>query len=120
MPAEAPVVASAPPAPPPPPQQPAPVAAPPPVAVTAVGGSGTVRGVTLGDGEEDDPVPAAFEAATVKVYDVPFVRPFTKQVVAPVVVQGIQRLQDGMPVRVTLEPPSAPSSPGTADGGETR
>lgn len=42
-----------------------------------------------------------------------------------VVVQGIQRLQDGMPVRVTLEPPSEPpsetSSPGgTADGGEAQ
>ena len=52
---------------------------------TAVGASGTVGpadGVTAAEAAESGPVPAAFVAATVKVYAVPFVRPVTVRVVA--------------------------------------
>ena len=52
----------------------------PKVATTFVGGSGTVGplvGVTLFDAALEAPVPAAFVAATLKVYDVPFVNPET-------------------------------------------
>jgi hypothetical protein len=64
-------------------------AAVPAVAATPVGLSGTVgAGVTLLDGPEGPPVPELFVAVTVKVYGVPFVRPVTVQVKAPVVVHG--------------------------------
>ena len=56
----------------------------PAVAVTAVGAPGTVRGVTLFDGAEAAPEPAAFVATTVNVYAVPFVRPVIACVVAVV------------------------------------
>jgi len=52
----------------------------PAVALTPIGGPGTVigvTGVTLFDGADDGPVPAAFVAVTVKVYGVPFVSPVT-------------------------------------------
>ena len=39
----------------------------PAVAVTPVGASGTVKGVTLGDAAEATPSPAVFDAFTVKV-----------------------------------------------------
>jgi hypothetical protein len=59
----------------------------PAVDFTAVGGSGTVRGVTLPECADAAPVPAALAAATVNVYAVPFASPPTVQLVAPVVVQ---------------------------------
>lgn len=49
----------------------------PAVALTEVGGSGVVNGVTLFDSAEAAPVPAAFVARTLKVYAVPFASPGT-------------------------------------------
>ena len=46
-------------------------------AFTAVGAPGTVRGVTPSEGTEYAPTPAAFTAATAKVYSVPFVNSLT-------------------------------------------
>jgi hypothetical protein len=46
-------------------------------ALTETGAPGRVAGVTELDGAEATPVPWEFVAATVKVYAVPFVRPFT-------------------------------------------
>ena len=55
------------------------------VAVTAVGASGTVRGVIDVDAVEYGPSPAMFFAATWKVYAVPLVRPVTvAEVTVPV------------------------------------
>ena len=45
-------------------------------------GGGAGCGVTGPDATESAPVPAAFTAATVKVYAVPFVRPATVKLVA--------------------------------------
>ena len=59
----------------------------PAVAVAAVGAPGSVYGVTAFDAEEAVPVPAALVAVTVKVYEVPGVRPVMLQVSAPDVVQ---------------------------------
>ena len=53
----------------------------PPVAVTPVGGPGTVAGVTEFDGADAGPVPTEFAAVTVKVYEVPLVSPVTTCVV---------------------------------------
>jgi hypothetical protein len=47
------------------------------VAVALVGASATLRGVTSFDGTEYELVPAAFTAATLKVYAVPFTNPIT-------------------------------------------
>ena len=47
------------------------------VAVALVGASATLRGVTALDGSEYELVPAAFTAATLKVYEVPFTKPMT-------------------------------------------
>lgn len=58
----------------------------PAVPVTAVGAPGTVAGVTADDADDAVPVPAALVAVTVNVYAVPFVKPVTVAVVAPVVV----------------------------------
>ena len=52
------------------------------MAVTRVGASGTVRGVMAGEASESSPLPAAFDALTLKVYGVPFVNPVTTWVVA--------------------------------------
>jgi hypothetical protein len=49
----------------------------PAVAVTADGTPGTVNGVTLLEGSDVAPLPAALAAVTVKVYGVPLVRPVT-------------------------------------------
>ena len=57
------------------------------VAETPVGATGTVDGVAAFDATEAALVPARFVAVTVNVYEVPFVRPSTVHVVAPVVVQ---------------------------------
>ncbi len=46
-------------------------------AITSVGASGTVLGVTLFDAAEVLPLPAAFVAKTSNVYAVPFVNPLT-------------------------------------------
>jgi hypothetical protein len=50
-----------------------------------VGAPGTVAGTTAAEALEADPVPAAFVAVTVNVYEVPFVRPVTVQLVDAVV-----------------------------------
>jgi hypothetical protein len=47
----------------------------PRTAETLVGAPGTVAGVTALDAEEADPVPIAFVAVTVNVYETPLVRP---------------------------------------------
>ena len=49
----------------------------PGVPETPVGASGTVAGVTAADAAEFVPVPALLVAATLNVYAVPFVSPFT-------------------------------------------
>jgi hypothetical protein len=51
------------------------------VAATPVGAPGTVDGVAEFDATEAALVPALFVAVTVNVYEVPFVRPVTVQVV---------------------------------------
>ena len=56
-----------------------------PVALTAVGAPGTVDGVTAADADEAEPVPLAFVAVTVNVYEVPFVNPATVHEVVAVV-----------------------------------
>ena len=59
----------------------------PAVPATAVGASGTVRGVTDPDAVENAPLPAALIAVTLNVYAVPFVRPVT---VTDVAVDGVR------------------------------
>jgi hypothetical protein len=54
------------------------------VAVTEVGAPGVVAGMTVADGLEAAVVPSPLVALTVKVYDVPFVRPETVQLVPAV------------------------------------
>jgi len=56
-----------------------------PVALTAVGAPGTVEGTTAADALEAAPVPEAFVAVTLNVYDVPFVNPATVHEVVAVV-----------------------------------
>lgn len=60
------------------------------VVTTFVGSCGTVAGTTALDAELNDPVPIAFLAATVNVYDTPFVKPGTVI---------------GLPDQVTITPP---------------
>ena len=62
-------------------------AALPRAAMTAVGATGTVAGVTEVEPLEAAPVPKAFVALTLKVYGVPLVRPLTVHERAPDVVQ---------------------------------
>jgi hypothetical protein len=57
------------------------------VAATLEGAPGTADGVAEFESSEALPVPARFVAVTVNVKALPFVRPVTVQVVAPVVVQ---------------------------------
>jgi hypothetical protein len=57
----------------------------PPVAEIPVGVPGTVEGTIDADADEAAPVPLAFVAVTVNVYEVPFVRPATAQLVELVV-----------------------------------
>ena len=63
----------------------------PAVAVTLVGAPGAMAGVTALEGALATLVPIAFVAVTVKVYDVPLVRPVTVPVVAvaPVTTTGL-------------------------------
>ena len=49
----------------------------PPVAVPMVGAPGTVAGITAFEAADAAPVPTELVAVTVKVYDVPLVRPVT-------------------------------------------
>ena len=49
----------------------------PSVADTAVGGSGTLAGVTAAEADDSAPFPTAFVACTVNVYGVPLVSPVT-------------------------------------------
>lgn len=49
----------------------------PAAAVTPLGALGAVAGVTAAEGVDDGPVPTAFVAVTVNVYDVPFDSPVT-------------------------------------------
>ena len=69
------------------------------VATTDRGAEGAPTGVTPGDAELATEVPAAFVAFTVKVYDVPFLRPVTTHVRAPVVVHVF-----AVPLDVTVYP----------------
>ena len=55
------------------------------VAETAVGAPGVVDGIPTGETAEAEPVPDAFVAVTVNVYETPFVRPVTPQYPALVV-----------------------------------
>lgn len=48
------------------------------------GRPGTAAGVTASESTEDEPIPAAFEARTVKVYEVPLASPVTVQLVTGV------------------------------------
>jgi hypothetical protein len=57
------------------------------------------------DGSEATPVPAAFVAVTVNVYEVPFVRPDTVQLRAPFVVQVFEPGEDVTVYPVTDAPP---------------
>jgi len=58
-------------------------------AVTRVGESGTVAGTAAADAVEAAEVPETFVAFTLKVYEVPLVRPIITQLVAPEVVQDL-------------------------------
>jgi hypothetical protein len=49
----------------------------PATAVTFVGASGTVAGVTAFEATDAEELPTTFVATTVKVYSVPFVKPVT-------------------------------------------
>jgi hypothetical protein len=75
--------------------------------LTEVGASGAVASVTEAEASEAALVPALFVAVTVKVYDVPFVRPVTVQLKGPAV-----QAQVAMPgtadtrYPVIAEPPS--------------
>jgi hypothetical protein len=66
----------------------------PATATTAVGGSGTVIGVTARDGADGKLGPARLVATTVNVYGVPLVRPVTMHVRPTVVVQGTPPPED--------------------------
>ena len=55
------------------------------VADTEVGAPGAVAGTTAPEAVDGEPVPAAFVAVTVNVYEVPLVRPVTVQLVVAVV-----------------------------------
>ena len=57
----------------------------PAVADTPVGASGTVDGTTAFEAAEAAPVPSALVAVTVKVYELPLVRPVTVHEVVAVV-----------------------------------
>ena len=70
----------------------------PAVAVTPVGAPGTVAGVTGADGSEAAPVPTPLVAVTVKVYEVPLVRPLTVQESGPL--DQVQVLESGEDVTV--------------------
>jgi hypothetical protein len=52
---------------------------------TEVGAPGTVAGTTEVEAVDAEPAPALFMAVTVNVYEVPFVRPVTMQLVVAVV-----------------------------------
>ena len=62
----------------------------PRIALAPVGTPGTVAGVTAVEAAEAVPVPIALVAVTVKVYEVPFVRPVTMQLVPVLVVQNME------------------------------
>jgi len=57
----------------------------PAVADTPVGAPGTADGTIADDADEAELVPTEFVAVTVNVYEVPFVRPPTVQLVVAVV-----------------------------------
>ena len=61
----------------------------PAVAVALLGAPGTVFGITAAEGEDAGLVPWEFVAVTVKVYEVPFVKPVTTQEVVEVEVQRL-------------------------------
>jgi hypothetical protein len=56
-----------------------------PAATTAVGASGTVEGTIEADAADGEPMPDAFVAVTVNVYEIPFARPATVHDVESVV-----------------------------------
>ena len=49
----------------------------PSIGSTAVGADGVVKGTIADDADEYDPSPAALDATTRNLYEVPFVRPVT-------------------------------------------
>ena len=55
------------------------------IAVRAVGAEGGAAGVIGADAADEAEVPAEFEAVTVKVYDVPFVKPVMEHAVVETV-----------------------------------
>jgi hypothetical protein len=58
--------------------------------LTDVGAPGAVAGITAFDDTESAPEPTAFTAATLNVYDTPFVKPVTvRDVAVPVNVTGV-------------------------------
>jgi hypothetical protein len=57
------------------------------VAVTPVGAPGAAAGSTLADASDSAEAPDPFVAVTLKVYEVPFVRPVTAHANSPVVTQ---------------------------------
>ena len=71
---------------------------------TPVGAPGTVEGMIAAEAVEADPVPAAFVAVTVNVYEVPLVRPVTVQLV-DAVVQVNEPGDDVTVYPVIAEPP---------------
>ena len=72
---------------------------------TDVGAPGTVEGTAAADAAEATEVPLGFVAVTVKVYEVPFVRPDTEQVSAPVVEQVAPPGDAVTAYPVTVAPP---------------
>jgi len=75
------------------------------VAETREGASGAAEGTALLDESEATPVPAAFVAVTVNVYEVPFLRPVTVQLRAPFVVHVFELGEDVTVYPVTDAPP---------------
>ena len=73
---------------------------------SGTGGTKGTRGVTAFDGLDAGPVPAAFVAVTVNVYDVPFVRPDTVHEVAGITggVALVVHVLDASPTALTVYP----------------
>jgi hypothetical protein len=67
------------------------------VATTLVGAPGTVAGIAAAEAADAEDVPEGFVAVTLKVYEVPLVRPVTMHVVAP---DAVQVLFPGVEVTV--------------------
>jgi hypothetical protein len=75
-------------------------------AVTLLGAVGTVAGMTALDAMDEGPTPAPFGAATVKEYEVPFVRPKTEQLNVPRAIHVSPPGEEVARYEVIGEPPS--------------